>query len=158
MPDKDPRPPADVLTAIDRKSQTIRQEAEKLSSRIEQFEGYLGKLPGRVETICFGRHPDAKTAEDEVLLCLALRLHREGKEWILSWASYHEMFQDEPMKFSRLLDAPLRIKIAAVKMFSDFLLAIEKSQDKIVEELKNASHEYDEFMRAIYSLTPKGGK
>jgi hypothetical protein len=141
------RPPTVVLTSIDAKASDVRSAATELSARITWFEDYLSKLPGRVETEYHGPHPDATTINQQEEMALVLKLHREGKAWILSVGSYHEHFTtpEDPIDFKPLADASLKYKIAAVKMFPNLLAAIETSQSKLVQELNAATAEFDAF-------------
>jgi hypothetical protein len=78
-----------------------------------------------------------------------LRLHRAGKEWIISCGTFSPEFPESRIEWSPLVDAAMRIKMAAIKIFPDLLEAIEKSQDRMVVELTRASATYDEFAKTL---------
>jgi hypothetical protein len=89
-----------------------------------------------------------------------LRLHRSGKEWALSYAEHHAQFNDEndPPEFKPLSDAPLKFKMAAVKMFPNLLEAIEKSQDKLLADLNQTAAEFDAFAASLKIPATKEGR
>lgn len=160
MPKVDPRPPAQIIESITVKAANVRTAATALSERIEEFQEYVTRLPGRVEAVVYGDHPDAMSPDEHALLSLVLRFHREGKAWMLSYGTHHEEVNndpDNPVKYQPLTDAPLRIKLAAVKMFPAMLSAVEKSQDDLVKEIESATAEYDAFAQAL-KIKPKEGK
>ena len=155
MSTPDSRPPTEILDSISKKASDLRDAAETLTERITWFEEYLAKLPGRVETDYYGPHPDAETAQEEAEMSLVLKLHRTGKIWSLSYGSHHEGWNDNPenaVEFKPLVEAPLKFKIAAVKLFPNVLAAIEKSQDKLVAETKKAVTEVDKFTDSLPRL------
>lgn len=129
-------------------STLIREAAGKLASRIEHFEKHLNTIPGRVDTECFGHHPDADSPQAEALMSLVLKLHRDGKCWVLSYGKYTQDINEDPdcpISYARLKDAPLKIKLAAVRMFPKMLEAIKESQRTMAEEINRAVAEYDDF-------------
>src|SRR5688500_711650 len=81
-PTKEPRPPNFIVESITKQATIVREAAAELTTRIGAFERYLSSIPGRVETEYFGQHPES-TAEDQGNYFLVLKLHRDGKEWIL---------------------------------------------------------------------------
>ena len=143
------RSPSESVEAICDKAAEVRHVSQKLAERITQFQDYLGKLPGRVETKIWRSHPDAPDGSDNLI---ALRLHREGKAWVLSWGNDTES-NDKPIEWRPLVDAPLKVKLASVKMFPDLLGSIEKSQTKLIDEIVETSAEYDSFAHTL-KLTP----
>ena len=152
MPKRDPRPPEDILVSIATKAANVRTAAPSLSERIEQFAEYLSKMPGRIEAYCYGSHPEADSPEAAARMSLVLRFFREGKAWMLSYGTYHEGHSDDPenpVNYKPLDDAPLKIKLAAVRMFPDLLAAIDKSQDELVKEITDATAEYDVFAKSL---------
>ena len=147
MSKQDFRPPPAVVESIKEHAAAVREEAKELTKRIEQFEAYLATVKGRMDTTHFGRHPDCDPEED---LDLAIRLHRSGKEWVLSWANHNSGYHEEhAMDWQLLKEAPLKIKIAAVQMFPDFLEEIEKSQIRLAKEIRRATTEFDEFIKKL---------
>ena len=142
------RSPPEVVESIQNHAEDVREAAEELTKRIEQFEVYLAAIKGRVDTMHFGVHPSADGVEDQ--LELAVRLHRKGKDWILSWSDYHPGYHEEHgMDWQPLKRAPLKIKIAAVRMFPDFLQAIEKSQKRLSEEILESTSQFDAFAKTL---------
>lgn len=154
-----PRSSAQVLKSIEAKSASVREAAESLDSRIRQFEKYLSQVPGRVETFHFGNHPD-NDPNDQWTLQLVLKFHRDGKEWKLACGSYHEHYNgnfEEPVQYKPLVEAPLKIKVAALKMFPDLLESIEKQQDTVVEAIRKTTAEFDAFAASL-GMPCKEGK
>ncbi|HDZ21833.1 hypothetical protein LCGC14_0225630 [marine sediment metagenome] len=156
MSKKPHRPASEVVKSIRNHAVGVREAAEGLTERIEQFEVYLGTLKGRVDTVHFGAHPNADPEEKDQLE-LAIRLHRQDKQWVLSWSSYHPEYPEEyGMEWKPLKKAPLKIKIAAVKMFPDLIEAIEKSQMRLAEEIEAATAQFDAFAETL-AKNGKGG-
>jgi len=152
-----PRTSAQVVKSIDQKSEIVRDAVAILASRITWFQDYLAKLPGRVESRCFGPYPDGPDSHESgppIELCL--RLAREGKDWILSCAT-HDPSNDECLEFRPLLDAPLKVKLAAIGMFPDLLESIEKSQDELTQSIVKATDEFDRFVASL-NAAGKAGK
>jgi hypothetical protein len=148
MPKKPLRSPPEVVESIQDHAADVREAAEELTKRIEQFEVYLATIKGRVETMHFGVHPSSDGVEDQ--LELAILLHRKGKDWMLSWSDYHPSYHEQHgMDWQPLKRAPLKIKIAAVRMFPDFLQAIEKSQKRLSEEILEATSRFDVFAETL---------
>ena len=143
------RAPTEIVASISQNNSEVRNAAAALTERIRHFESYLSNLPGRVDAKALGPHPDAYPGSS---LALCLRLSREGKDWAISWATFNLDIDDpdeEPREWRLLIDAPLKIKKSAVYIFSDLLLAIEKSQAVLVKELNEASANYDEFAKTL---------
>jgi hypothetical protein len=149
MPRANQRPPSELIQSISTKAESVQNAAAELTARIERFQEFLSRLPGRVETDFYGWHPDAISEDDAHNMSLVLRLHREGKDWILSCGTHHKEAEHlDPfysVRFRPLDEASIKWKMAAVKQFPDLLQAIEKSQDKFVEELKKVAADYDSF-------------
>jgi hypothetical protein len=106
-------------------------------------------MPGRVEAIAQGPHPDTHP-QFELFLCI--RLYRDGKDWRLSWVTYHDGCddpEDTHFDWQPLVDAPLKYKMAAVNIFPDLLQSIEKSQAELVSGIRNASRNYDILARTL---------
>ena len=153
MRKKSPRSAPEVVASIEDHAVGVRNAADEMTKRIEEFQGYLGTLRGRVDTTHFGTHPDSDGPEYE--LELAIRLHRQQKAWLLSWSNYHPDYHEEhPMEWQPLKEAPLKIKIAAIRMFPDLLEAIEKSQIRLAREIEKATTEFDAFTETLKT----GGK
>jgi len=148
MATKPSRPSPEVIESIKHNAARVREAADEMTKRIEQFETYLGSLKGRIDTMHFGTHPDATPPQYE--LELGIRLHRKDKAWVLSWSEYHPSFHEEHgMEWKPLKEASLKIKIAAMKMFPDLLEAIEKSQIQLVEEIEGATADFDTFAKTF---------
>lgn len=148
MSKKPYRPAPEVIESIQDHAASVRDAAEGLTKRIEQFEVFLGSLKGRVDTMHFGTHPNSGDPQDQ--LELGIRLHRQGKDWVLSWSDYEPSYHEvHGMNWQLLKEAPLKIKIAAVKMFPDFLEAIEKSQIQLAEEIIEATSQFDAFAEML---------
>jgi hypothetical protein len=131
------------------KSSDVRDAAAELTKRIIQFTEYLSGLSGRIEATAWGLHPDADSPQSE--LELGLKFHKQGgRDWIISWSDYYPAHHEiHGMDWTPLVTAPLKIKLAAVKMFPDLLESIEKSQDRIVAEIQRTSMAFDEFVAGL---------
>jgi len=152
MPKEAP-PPAQVVESIEKKADLVRDAAAELSDEIQSVEAILNKLPGRVETWCFGKHPDGGELE------LALHFVRRGQAWMLECGTYHPLYNEDPhnpIDWNPLSEASLRVKMAAVRMFPDLLVAMDKSQDKLVEELGKATAEAAAFKASLKQRTKEG--
>lgn len=155
---KDTRPPAQILESIAKKATNVRVAATALAARIDKFVDYLAKSPGRVEAYAYGDHPDGSDAQFP--RSLTLHFHREGKGWALDYGTYQDGYHDDPenpVDYKPLGEAPLKYKIAAVKMFPLLLEAIDREQDSLVKEIEGASSEFDDFY-ATLPPTAKEGK
>lgn len=144
----DSRSPASILDSISKKSAKLREHATALTERIKFFEEYLSKLPGRVDTEYFGTHPDAVTLEEKKAMQFSIKLHRSGKSWALSYSTFSLATgdPDSTTEYKPLIDAPLKIKIAAMRLFPDFLAAIGDHQDQLVHEIAGATADFDQFI------------
>jgi hypothetical protein len=159
MPKKDARPPAQVLDSIAEKAAEVREEANGLGECIDTFVTYLSKTQGRVETYAYGSHPDGP-GDHQHSQSLALHFTREGKGWTLEYGTYIDGYNDDPenpVTYKPLSEAPLKYKIAAVKMFPKLLEAMERKQERLVEEIQEAKADFNTFMLALPS-NPKEGK
>jgi hypothetical protein len=151
MPDVHPptqkqRPTAEVTASIAAKALKVREAANGLTQRIQQFEAYLAELPGRVEAISYGEHPEIPKQK------FGLRLHRLGKDWVLSYCENGGLFEKEDWRSFR--EAPLWFKIVGVELFPDLLVSIEESQDTLIGCINNASTTYDNFAQTL-NMKPK---
>ena len=164
MSEKPQRDPQQTIVAISEQSTLVKDAATELSDRIELFTSWIGKLPGRVETTNYGKHPDDDGAGN---LSFCLRLHRDGKEWTISYGSFHEAYNNDPenpVDWKPLSEAPVRIKLLAISQFPDLLESIAKSQKRLAKEIKAACTEFDDFAAKVgIDQTPKvivlkGGK
>jgi hypothetical protein len=138
----------------------IRAAANTLAERITRFEEYLGNLPGRIETLHFGAHPDADSPAANADLSLVLKLHRQGKGWALSVGTHskqEEYFsEDVSIVFTPLKDATLKFKIAAIRMFPDVLESITKTQTKVLKEIADVAKGFDEFLAGLPTNAKEG--
>jgi hypothetical protein len=159
MANEAPRPPSVVVQSIEENAASVRKAAAEITARIDKFAQYLSRIPGRTETVCLGDHPDDDDPECPVKL--ALKFHRDGSQWVLSWGHYSEpnsMPDIPPVHYSPLDEAPMQIKIYAVRMFPEFLEAIVKSQVRIVKKLNKANESFDAFFALLPEQGKKGGK
>ena len=77
----------------------------------------------------------------------------------MSYGSHHDAYHSDPenvVEYTPLTEVPLKIKIAAVKMFPDLLEAILKSQASLIEDINKAAAEYDAFAKTLN--IPKEGR
>jgi len=120
---------------------TVQDAANQLMIRIVGFQNHLNTIPGRVDAICTGPHPDHGL--------LVLKWHRDGSSWIISYSQSTSDNLADHIVYTPLKDAPLKIKIAAVRLFPKMLEATEKSQLDKVDEINRAIAEYDEFAKGL---------
>jgi hypothetical protein len=151
-----PDSPLTPLEVISRQAAEVRDAAASLTDRIKQFQSYIGSIPGRVETDHY-----VHLAGNEGIV---LRLHRQGKEWVLSFCihinhglrqGFLPIFEEQP-EFKLLIDAPLRTKVAAVEAFPSFLDAMVKSQTSLVNSLKASTEEFDQFFSQLPKMEKEG--
>lgn len=142
-----PRTPPQIVEAIERQATVVRNAVAELTERIQKFEQFLNALPGRGETWHFVPHPNRDGPEDDAEF--VIRLHREGNVWILSWKNNNPINFEHSIKWQPLKDAPLKIKIAAVNAFPDFLEEIEQTQAKLAKKIQEATVAYDEFVKTL---------
>jgi len=114
----------------------VKVNANELSASIFDFQKTLASLPGRVSAGCEGEHPDFRDGQ----VSLALWFNRFGKEWLIKWSAVHASdLEHEGADYKPLTDAPLKIKLAAVKLFPKLIDAIAEAQDNLVEEIADAA-------------------
>ena len=147
------RPPSEIIASIAEKSAAVREAATELTAHIVGFLEYLSTLKGRVETVTYGDHPDYPERPE---VSLAIWFHKVGKEWELAYRSEHQEFAGDEPDWKPLVNAPLNVKMAAVRMFPDVLTSIEKSQEKLTAEILSVSREYEQFAAKLKS-SAKGG-
>src|SRR6266571_144154 len=121
----------ELIQKIEGGSKRVNDLATKLSDRILAFEQWLSGLKGRVET-------ELWESEDQFSY-FVLRLHRSGKQWIIShaWVHQQQMAMEDPPDWTPLKDSPVEIKLRAVSLFPKLLERIVKAQDELVEKLTN---------------------
>src|SRR5207253_1594432 len=125
----------------------VRSAGEALTNRIKDFEAWLGKLPGRVETHC-----SIESGEDEWDTYLSFE--REGKEWSLYTYRFNESF--ESISDRKLLrDASINEKTSMIKHFPDLLKSMVTAQKSMVDRAKESVSTFDAFAK---SIGLKGGK
>ncbi len=163
MSEKPRRDPQQAVVAISEQSTLVKDAATELSNRIAMFTGWLGKLPGRVEAINYGVHPDDDGRGN---LSFCLKLHREGKEWTISYGHHHEEYNNDqnPIDWKPLAEAPVRLKLLAIAQLPDLLESIAKSQKRLAKEIQSACTEFDGFAaklgigQSTEIIPTKGGK
>jgi hypothetical protein len=143
-----PRPPSEILQAIDRRACDVRTGAALLTKCIEEFENYLSNLNGRVEAYTWGDHPDSSPGCPTEL---GLGLERRGKTWIITFGSLCPGQNPDDSEWTPLKEASLKVKIAGVRMFPDLLEAIEKSQISLVQEIEKAVQGFHSFASTLKS-------
>jgi hypothetical protein len=146
-----PRRPVEIVDSISERAADVKVAAAAFTDQIREFERYLSNMRGRVEAHCWGKHPDEISEENS----LFLTFHRPTKEWQIGWARITRDEIDMDVKITPLVDAPLTVKVAAVKYFPDLLEAIDKSQEKLVEEVVKAGDWLNAYM---HHLPANGGK
>jgi len=146
--------PPNIVDTIRANADVVRQAINHLNERIRRFSDYLSKLDGRTEAICYLTHPDYPE-EGGCGKCLALKLHREGKAWILSWAAEDLEDAEFLAEWKPLLEAPLRYKLLLVAGFADLLQSIANTNHKLESEITTAVEAYDEFEAALPKMEGK---
>jgi hypothetical protein len=138
---------ASITDSIQQKAERVRQAADGVTARIEKFEEWLNRLPGRTETVTYVRHPEARDQDD--MTAFGIRLARANKRWALSYASWEIDDPDEPINWQPLTEASLKLKLHALRMFPTLLESIEKSQQELVNEIEAATKEFDAFAETL---------
>jgi hypothetical protein len=155
-----PRPPVDeVLASIRKKAGDVRDAANGLNKRIDEFEEILSALPGRTEAYHFGPHPDEDGTDPLNPRSLVIGLEHQGKGWQLVCGTFVQGYNDDPdnpVDYKPLIDAPLKFKLAAIEMFPDLLTAIANQQDKLVKKIQKASATYDQFAQSLKQVAKEG--
>jgi hypothetical protein len=144
MASKPNRDPSEILGAISEKARQVKEAAVLLTDNIEVIQTYLASIKGRTETACSGVHPDDINSERS----LTLKFHKDGSSWTISWARVVND-EDIPFTFKPLLQAPLRIKVAAARMLPDLIEFIEDQQDKLLNEVNEAANTLDAFYKKL---------
>ncbi len=143
------RPPAVVLESLKAKGATVRETATALTERIQKFQEFLSHLKGRTETRIYGPHPDGG---DDGILSYCYWFHKEGNDWLISCAEHHEDYHGghgHPLEWSPLVDASIKVKIAAAPVLVDFLDSMESAQDKTISKLQAACNQLDQQLRLL---------
>lgn len=155
---RDSRPSVEVLESIRQKARSVRIAASDLTRRIDAFVEYLSEMPGRTEACVYGEHPDG--SGNQFHQSLMLQFQREKSGWGLRYGTFVEGFNDDPenpVDVKPIGDAPLRYKLAIVKLFPDLLEAIEREQSTMVKTLEKATSDLDAFL-ATLTTTAKEAK
>jgi len=150
MPNNLAKPNA--IQSINDNVAVVRSAINHLNDRIRRFQDYLSILPGRTEAACYFPEFRDETGNKK---CIGLKLHREGKAWILSW-SLEDM--DDPFstaEWKPLLDAPIRHKLLCVSGFPELLGAIATAHHILVNQITSTVEAYDKFEA---TLPKTGGK
>lgn len=140
--------PPSLVQSIQDHAAAVREAVGGLNDRIERFQQYLTTMKGRTETLCYVTHPDYPH-EGSDGKCLGLKLHREGKEWLLSYAALDEADPSFEPEWNRMVDAPLKYKVVLARAFPDLLDAIAKTQQKLVNEVVAVTEFLDEFEESL---------
>lgn len=122
-----------TLPDYQQKAEQIRSRAAALTSRITEFEACLAAMPGRVPTSLPA--PDGS---------FTLHLCRAGQAWALLVSI------DEDKRL--LIDSRLAVKMQAVDMFPDLLLAMGKSQQQLIDDIDAACQRYDGFRQRMLKV------
>lgn len=133
--------PPDIIQRIADKSLVVRENALQLSLRISQFEEWMSKLPGKVEAM----YKDVSSRTDFTLF-----FRRDGKEWRIMVS----LNRFNPPDWIPLVDSGLNIKMQAIRLFPDLLLAVQSAQDELVNDLQRTVADFDEYVKEL----PKFGK
>ena len=134
---------SEVLKAIEFGSGKLNKLATGLSKRIEQFETWFSKLPGKVDTIYSIDDPDG-TPNSE----LGFRVHRFGKRWILSHG-YGQYGIWEGTTWTPVAEASLETKLLAVSIIPQLLANVLNAQEHLARRLEQAHAEFDSFARLM---------
>ncbi len=153
MSPKVPAPVPETLREIEEGSRRVNKVATELSQRIEAFEQWLNKLPGRVETTLWVRDG----GEGGYETYFGLLLHRSGKKWIVSYGySDNSGRPDDDWSWTPLNEASLEIKVKAVGNFPDLLKEIVKAQQSLTRRIEQAQSAFDDFAQAIGISSTEG--
>jgi hypothetical protein len=150
-PEAEKREPTEVLDSISQKAATVKQVAAALTEEIQGYEGYLSRVRGRIDAFCWGKHPEDLGDQKSLLLNFC----KLAGEWRILWARITDEDDPDDPVTDCLVDAPLKVKIAAVKILPDLLVAIEENQDGLINDLEEAKKTLASFRN---SLPKKEGK
>lgn len=131
-----------VLDEIAAAANDVRAAGDQISKRIVEFEWWLNKLPGKVQSSCVLWHDDGWP------VATYLGFEKKGTSWALGLYAYDER-TGEISNQMLLRDASLDAKIAAVERFPVLLEAIAKSQKELVQRIATSNSEYDKFAASL---------
>lgn len=112
------------------KTEEVREWATVLSNQWLRFEEWLNTLPGRVTS----------EYSDDSLTIIA---KRKGSKWGVFFTDASHL---EP---TAMTEASLVIKIKAIEMLPQLLMAMEKNQHLLVEDLKQACTKFDRLFETM---------
>jgi len=131
----------DPLLKIREGAQLVREKGDALTNRIQMFEHWLNKLPGKVST---GVTIESDESGEEVILSLEKR----DSLWLLEVYDYNA--QHDIRSSPRLLrDATLSEKVVAVAKFPSLLKRLAEQQRFIAARAAEATTEFDGFAKSI---------
>lgn len=133
----------DLLRVLETGATDVRSTGDELTRRIKAFETWLGKLPGRVPTSCHLYDFDPAGEIEK-----RLSLGKSGKSWSLFVFDYDNRCE-ESSEHVLLRDAPLSVKIAAMRKFPELLRAIADSQRSLIEDANKSISEFEIFAAQI---------
>lgn len=121
----------------------VRAAGDALTTRIKDFEIWLGRVPGRVATSC-----DLSTHPDDPDWVTRLGFFRDGKEWSLYLYDFCEGM-DEVRNRRLLRDASIAEKTEAIRQFPQLLKGMVTSQQSLVQWANRAVGDFDAFAKSI---------
>ena len=134
----------ELVKQIEAGTEEYRDAASELTKRIQIFEAWLNKLPGKVEATC-SECDDPR--ESRVSFCLDL--HRNGKAWALFSYLYDECMEEIIGARGLLRDADVETKARALRMFPNLLESSRSYQVRFVERARERASDFDEFAERL---------
>lgn len=133
-----------IVQEIESGAKDVRSAGTEVSDRIRIFESWLAKLPGVVYAEC------ELWGSEDGRLSTNLALRKDGKGWSLyictedNWEGHGDLSESQLLR-----DSSLDTKLAAIRHFPSLLCAIAKRQKELVDQLRRAASEYDEFAKSV---------
>ncbi len=125
----------DSLSQFTAANAELKEIATQLSERILRFETWLNTLPSKTAT---------EVADDSHQF--RIRLARKNNRWRVETPDLTA--EDSDATWIGLSEAPLALKIKAVKLFGYLIEVCNGKQAKLVEETRQANSEFDKLAEA----------
>lgn len=126
-----------ALERIHANASEVRAAATELTKKVNQFEAWLSKVPGRVAASVSVYESDEGEVEH-------LGFQRVGNEWALVTFSYY-LPSDTYSAPQLLRDASMSVKAQMVPNFAKLLEAMAEQQECQAKYAREVSRKYDAF-------------
>ena len=143
-------PVQQALSALADRHDRVKSLSDSLTERIQQFEEWIGTLPGRVPTTIALPDPD-RNDEYEI----AIGLERAGKKWLVNYAYiFHGDYEGVELK--PLSEAGVKTKALVLPLLPKLIEAMVGSQERLAEQIEEANKEFDAFALRMKLPARKG--